>query len=219
MSLVRTTLTAPITASQLTFPVASTASQAFPAVGAPPLNYQPIMVDDEMMFLVSCPGINIVTVRMRGSDGTDAVAHDLGATVVTSATPIDFPTLRPGSLVSRPPDAVDIVTYGTPGVIAVPNEHATNVFLAAPALGAYTLGAPSLALNGLELTITSQTPFAHTVTVPGSSGSTGLYFTAAAGSPFTVATFANVAGATMKLIAIAGAWNVVNASITPVTFT
>ena len=219
MALTRTFLTTPITASQLTFPVASTASQAFPAVGAPPVGYQPFLVDDEMMFLVSCPALNVVTVRSRGSDGTEAAPHDIGSSVVTSATPIDFPALQPGASTLQPVWASDRVTYGQDGVIAVPVEGFTNAFLAKATAGAFTLGAPSLALNGIMLTITSQSAAAHTVTVPGATASTGLYNTGAAGGPFTVATFNAFVGASMTLMASNGAWNVINASITPVVFT
>lgn len=218
MALTRTTLSAAITANQITFGVVSTASQAFPAVGAPPVGYQPLLVDDEMMFLVSCPAVNMVTVRMRGADGTEAAAHDAGSAVVTSATPIDFPAVRPGASVLRPPYAPDDVTYGQSGVIAVPIEP-TTAFLAGSSALAMTLGAPSLALNNMLLQITSQSAFAHTVTVPGVTGTTGLYYTGAAGSPFTIATFPAQIGASMELVAQNGAWNVIDSSITPVVFT
>ncbi len=213
MALTRTTLTAAITASQLQFGVASTANANFPAPGAAPLNYQPCMVDDEMMFLVSCPATGIVQVRMRGSDGSDAIAHDIGSTFVTSANPADFPVLQPGMSTILPVTRADIVTYGQSGAILVPIEASTYAFLAGTAALALTLGAPSLALNGIELTITSQSAFAHVVTA------TALYFTGAVNSPFTTATFPAVAGASMQLVAQNGVWNVINASITPVVFT
>lgn len=218
MALRRTTLTAPITASQLTFGVANTSTDAYPSVGAAPLSYQPFLVDDEVMFLVNVPAINTVTVRMRGSDGTEAAAHDSGSSVVTSGQPTDFPALRPGASVLRPPYAPDTVTYGQTGVMTVPIEDTIALIVAASA-AALTLGAPSLALNGLRLTISSQSAFAHTVTTPGVSGTTGLFFTAAAGSPFTIATFPAQPGASVELIASNGAWNVIDSSITPVVFT
>lgn len=219
MALRRTTLTAPITASQLTFGVANTATDAYPATGAAPVQYQPLVIDDEVMFLVSVPQINVITVRMRGSDGTDATPHDTGSSVVTSATPGDFPALQAAMMTLRPPSSPDIVTYGqTAEAIAVPVEAGTYAFLAPTSVGAFTLGAPSIALNGSELTLTSQSAFAHTVTVPGVTGSTGLFFTGA-GGPFTVCTFPAQVGASVQLVAQNGVWNVINASITPVTFT
>lgn len=213
MALVRTTLTAPITASQLTFGVASTANQAFPAVGGAPVQMQPICVDDEVMFLVSCPAVNIVTVRMRGSDGTDAVPHDTGSSVVTTATPAqDFPSIVAGQMTLRPPSAPDITTYGqTSEVIAVPSEESV-IFLAPPSAGSFTLGAPSLALNGITVTLTSQTAFAHVVSAP------GLIFTAGGSGPFSTITFPAQVSASVQLIAQNGFWNATNASVTPVTF-
>lgn len=213
MALIRVTLTAAITASQLQFGVSTTANAAFPAAGAAPVGYQPFMVDDEMMFLVSVPAVNTVVVRMRGSDGTDAVPHDVGSACITSATPSDFPAIQAGMLTQRGPSTPDIVTYGQSGAIAVPIEPMTMAFLAATSAGAYTIGAPSLAMNGMELQITSQTAFAHVITA------TGLLFTGAAGGPFTTATFLAAIGASMNLEAQNGFWNVVNASITPVVFT
>lgn len=213
MALVRTTLTAPITASQLTFSVASTANQAFPSVGGAPVQYQPFVVDDEVMFLTGCPAVNVVTVRMRGSDGTDAVAHDTGSSCVTSATPADFPPLQAGMMTLRPISGPDIVTYGQQSeAISVPIEPNTYAFLAPTSAGAYTLGAPSLALNGTELTLTSQTAFAHVVVA------TGLFFTGATSGPFSTMTFPAQVGASVQLVAQNGFWNVINASITPVTF-
>lgn len=219
MALTRTTLTQAITASQLTFGVTSTASQNFPAVGSPPLTYQPMVVDDEVMFLVSCPAINTVTVRMRGSDGTDAVPHDIGSSVVTSASPQDFPSIQPGALTLRPSWAPDEVTYGQDGAIAVPTEAQSTIFLAKATAGAYTLGAPSVALNGMLVTITSQSAAAHTITTPGATASTGLFFTGGAGAPFTVATFPAQISASLEMVAQNGAWNIINSSLSPVVFT
>lgn len=212
MALVRTTLTAPITASQLTFGVASTSSSAFPGVGAAPLSYQPLVIDDEVMFLVSVPQANVITVRMRGSDGSDATAHDTGSSVVTTTNAQDWPPTQAGMMTLRPPSTQDIVTYGQSGAIGIPIEGQTCAFLAATSAVAYTLGAPSLALNGVELTITSQTAFAHVVTA------TSLYQTGAASGPFSTATFPANVSATMQLVAQNGIWNVINSSLSPVVF-
>ncbi len=212
MALARTTLSAAITANQLTFGVVSTAVGGFPPVGAAPLSYQPLVIDDEVMFLVSVPATNVVTVRMRGSDGTEATVHDLGSSVVTSATPIDFPLLQPGMITLRAPSDPDIVTYGQSGAILVPIEAITIAFLAGSAALAMTLGAPSLALNGIVLKVSSQSAFAHVVTA------TGLYDTGGSASPYTTATFPAFAGASMELIAQNGLWNVNNSSPSPVVF-
>jgi hypothetical protein len=213
MALVRTTLTAPITSNQLTFGVASTLNAAFPGVGAAPLTYQAMVIDDEVMFLVSCPATNVVTVRGRGSDGTDAVPHDIGSSVVTTSNAQDWPSAQAGMSTLRPPSTQDIVTYGQSGVIAVPVEGQTTVYLAATSAGAYTLGAPSLALNGIEMTITSQTAFAHVIVA------TSLFFPSNAAGPLSTATYPGNIGATMQIVAQNGVWNVINASISPVVFT
>src|SRR5262245_54303850 len=211
MPLVRTTLAAAISAGQLTFPVASAANAAFPGVGAAPLTYQPMMVDDELMYLVSQPALNILTVRMRGADGTEAVAHDLGSQVITSSNPADFPALAPGAMTQRPPYITDIVTYGQSGAITVPIED-TIIYLDPTSAGAFTLGAPSLALNGMRITVSSQSAFAHVITA------TALFNTGGAGSPFTTATFPAQVGAAFEAIANNGLWNVLNASLSPVVF-
>lgn len=211
MALVRTTLTAAISASQLTFGIASGANAAFPGVGQPPLGYQPIMIDDEMAFLVSQPQANILTVRMRGSDGTEAVAHDIGSQVITSSNPADFPLLAPGAMTQRPIYITDVVTYGQSAAITVPIED-TIAYLNGTAALAMTLGAPSLALNGMRLTISSQSAFAHVIVA------TALFNTGGAGSPFTTATFPAIAGAAFEAIANNGLWNVLNSSLSPVVF-
>jgi hypothetical protein len=221
MAISRTTLAAQITASQVTFPVASTAGSSFPAVGAAPLGYQPIWVDDECMFLVSVPVAGTITVRSRGAEGTEAIFHDLGATVLTTPTPaIDFPPNAPGQLVLRPVAVEDISTVGTAtGAILVAADFFQTIFLAPTQAGAWTLAAPNLAFNGQRIQFTSQSAFAHTITVPGVTGSTGLYNTGATGGPFTVMTFPAFLGASVTLEVQNGTYNVVNASISPVTFT
>ena len=120
MALTRTTLTAPITSNQLTFGVASTVT-GFPPVGS--YVTQPVVIDDESLFLVTtlvtgAPGT--ILVRGRGSDGTAAMPHDVGSPVLTSASPGDFPAVAPGFSTMRPVQLPDIVTYGQDGAIAVP---------------------------------------------------------------------------------------------------
>lgn len=212
MALFRTTLTAPITASQLTFGVASTSNSAFPGVGAAPLVYQAMVIDDEVMYLVSVPAVNTVTVRMRGSDGSDAVAHDIGSSVITTSNALDWPPTQAGMMTLRPPSTQDVVTYGQSGPIGIPIEGQTIVYLAATSAGAYTLAAPSLALNGIEITVTSQTAFAHVITA------TGLFFTGAVTGPLTTATFPANVSASVQFVAQNGFWNVINSSLSPVVF-
>jgi hypothetical protein len=222
MAIARTTLSAAITATQIQFAVASTAATGFPAVGAAPLGYQPLWVDDECMFLVSVPVAGQVIVRSRGAEGTEAIIHDLGSTVVTTPTPaIDFPANAPGQVVLRPVANDDIITQGTAtgAITIVPGEFSQTIFLAPTTGGVWTFAAPSLVMNGQRVTFTSQVALAHTITVPGVTGSTGLYNTGATGGPFTIMTFPAFIGASVTLEAQNGSWNVLNASISPVTFT
>jgi hypothetical protein len=210
MSLVKTTLTAAITPGQLVFGVASTAT-GFPTVGTivnTPV--QVIQIDDEYMFLVQVLSPGVIQVRSRGADGGVADSHDVNATVITSSVPTDFPATAPGQSTVRPQFAPDLESYGQSGAIAVPIQD-TKAFLTGSVAQAMTLGAPSLASNGTELVITSQTGFAHTVVA------TALFDTGVSGSPFTTATFVAQPGATMWLVAQNGLWNVVNS--TGVSFT
>ena len=207
MALTRTTLTAAITASQTTFGVASTGT-GFPPVGTVAAN-QPMVIDDETMFLTGVPSANVVIVRGRGSDGTAATTHDVNSPVVTSATPGDFPATSPGFSTLRPVELPDIVTYGADGAIAVPTQP-TTAFIAKATAAALTLGAPTLALNGVPLTLSSQTAAAHVITA------TALLNTGVAGSPFTTCTFPAQVGVSVQLVASNGLWNVLNTQGTPV---
>ena len=107
MALTRTTLTAAISANQLTFGVLSTAT-GFPAVGTQNAGNQPIVIDNEAMFLVGVPVAGTITVRNRGSDGTTATAHDVLASVITSPTAADFPPLAPGLSTLFPVEYADV---------------------------------------------------------------------------------------------------------------
>lgn len=200
MALQQTTLTAAITASQLTLPVA--AITAFPAVGTRFVN-QPVLIDAEYMF---CVGVNAtsIVVRGRGSEGTAAAAHDNLAAVITSAVPGDFPVAAAGQV--TPIDAAEdtVITVTTDGAIAVPQSDTVININKATAL-AGTLAAPSLASNGVTVKLTSQTAAAHIITA------TTLIADAVTGSPHTTLTFAAFKGATITLVAENGLWNVQSA--------
>lgn len=208
MPLSKTTLTAAIKAGDLTWSVASVAG--FPVVGTVAAS-QPVMVDDEVAFCVGVPNVNQIIVRSRGSDGSIADAHDIGAVVITSALPSDFPTTAPGAFVTRPPAMPDVDFYGQNGAIAVPVQD-TKAYLGGTAALAMTLGAPGLANNGMELIITSQTAFAHVITT------VSLLNTGVAGSPFNTATFPAAIGASLFLVAQNGLWNVITAGVSGMVF-
>lgn len=191
MALTQTTLSADITASQLTFAVAATSGFA---AG------QPMLIDGEYMWCVSVPVSGTVTVRSRGSEGTAAAAHDTLANVATSATFSDFPAVPAGAVAIRPPYVDNIVAVGENGTIACPDKNTTFLLTKATALASTTLAQPTKAQNGLRLTFTSQTAAAHVITSVMEDGTTG-------GS--TTATFTAFIGASFVLVADNAIWNVV----------
>jgi len=71
-------------------------------------------------------------------------------------------------------------------------------------LAALTLAAPTAAQNGLTITVTSATAFAHTITA------TGLFEDGVTGGAKTTATFAAFAGATIVLMAYNLKWHTVS---------
>lgn len=202
MALTTTSLTSAITASQLTFGVTSTAT-GFPPVGTQNTQpgQQPIQIDGEFMYLVGVPATNTITVRGRGSEGSMAVPHDPLAPVMTSFAVADFGTVAPGQLVLVDQANDNPVTLGQDGTIPQPvGPIVYNINKATAA--ALTLGAPSQALNGTRVVITSTTAAAHVVTA------TGLYASGVTGGPFGTATFGAFKGASMTLFAENGLWNV-----------
>lgn len=192
MAITATTLTNDLTSSALKFAVGSTTGFA---AG------QPILIDSEFMYCVSVISSTLLTVRSRGAEGTAAASHDLLANVLTSATFTDFPAAGPGQIVARSPDLYDQVTLGEDGALAVPVKY-TNAVITKGSACLFTLAAPSKAANGVRLTITSQTAFAHVLTA------TTLLENGLTGSPFTTATFGAFIGSCLNLVANNGVWNV-----------
>lgn len=202
MALTRTSTSAAVTANQVTNLGITSTSSGFPAAGT--LNSrQIIQIDGEKMLLDQVVASGTINVLQRGYDGTVAVAHDILAPVVTSANPQDFTGDPAGAASSRPPYVDDVVAVGQNGTIAVPTKNTTVILTKGSALATTTLGAPAKDQDGLRLTITSQTAFAHVITA------TTLLENGASGSPFTTATFAAFIGAGFHLIADNGVWNVV----------
>jgi hypothetical protein len=203
MALTTTSLATACSASETMLAITST-STGFPAVGTVAEN-QLMTIDGEAMFVTGVPSAGYVTVRGRGSDGTAAVAHDILAPVNTSSNVADFPAVAVGATTLRPVATDDIVTVGQNGAIAVPLKNTTVLLTKGSALATTTLGAPSKAQNGLKLTITSQTAYAHVITA------TTLLADAVSGSPHTTATYAAYIGASITLVADNGLWNIVAA--------
>jgi|SRR5712671_3331138 len=209
MSLTTTSLAVGCSATDTQLAITSTSS-GFPVVGSNAEN-QLLQIDGEYMYITGVPASGYVIVRGRGSEGTVAVAHDILAPAITSATITDFPALPVGAVTPRPLYVDDVVTVGQNGVIAVPLKNTTVNLTKGSALSSTTLAAPSTAQNGLRLTITSQTAYAHVVTAA------SLIADAVSGSPHGTCTYAAYKGATMTLVAENGLWNL--ESTTGVTIT
>jgi len=209
MALTATSLAAACGASDLQLAITSTSS-GFPVVGTVHEN-QLMQIDSEYMYITGVPASGYVTVRSRGSDGSAAVAHDILAPVLTSATLTDWPSTPVGAITARPPSVDDIVTVGQNGTIAVPTKNTTILLTKGSALATTTLGAPSKAQNGLRLTITSQTAYAHVITA------TSLISDGVTGGAKSTLTFGAFVGASIVLVADNGLWNVVSAVVCVIT--
>lgn len=207
MALTATTLSAACGAGDLTLFLTSTTG--FPAVGTVGAN-QPLQVEDEVMFVTGVPASGIVTVRGRGSEGTTATAHAILSPAVTSSVPSDFPVVSPGQVNQIPPSNPDVQSIGADGAIAVPTRDTVLLITKATA-AALTLGAPSVASDGVSLTVIAATDAAHVITA------TGLIADGAAGVPEDTATFAAFRGATVIFVATKGLW--ATASLNAVTIT
>jgi hypothetical protein len=88
---------------------------------------------------------------------------------------------------------------------------AGEVFLTKAGVNAMTLAAPSTALNGARLVIMSTTANAHTVTA------TDLIHDGVTGGAKDLATFGAFPGASLELMAYAGAWYVVSKNVVTIT--
>lgn len=84
---------------------------------------------------------------------------------------------------------------------AITISPGTVVITKTGSLAAMTLAAPTAAQNGLIMTITSATAFAHTVTA------TGLFDDGVTGGSKNAGTFAAFAGASMTIMAYEGKWH------------
>jgi hypothetical protein len=106
------------------------------------------------------------------------------------------------------PDPNSITLADANGAIAL--VPGTVVITKTGSLAAMTLAAPTVAQNGLRITVTSATAFAHTITA------TALIDNGVTGGSKTTATFAAFAGASITLMAYAGKWHVISANVVSV---
>ena len=155
MALSATTLSAPCAASDAKITVASASGFA---VG------QPVLVENELMAQTAAAVGLVIPVR-RGLDGTVQGAHASGGYVATGLGS-DFPGPAPGQEVVYSPAAPDgmqagwsYFTYSIAGAIPViSGVHTIN----GSGATAMTIGAPTAAQEGAELTVISKNLHANT---------------------------------------------------------
>lgn len=205
MAIANTTLSANLNATDTLWPITSTTG-----ITAGML----IKVDSEIAVVASVPGTTSAIVRCRGSEGTTATTHN-SLTNVIAGLSSDWPAIPPGQLstATQPSNQDDVVTFSVNGAIPVPTRNTTILLAKATALTGTTLAAPSTTLNGMRVTITSQTAAAHVITA------TALLENGLTGSPWTTATFPAFIGSSMVLVAQNGLWQVVGLSSGPVVLT
>ena len=164
-------------------------------------------VDGEFMTITAISGVNI-SVGQRGSNGTAVVEHKILAPL-TFGLFSDLTDFGATGIVQPVIMEKDIVTIGADGVIAVPVRDTIYVIQKGAALASSTFANPSAAQNGILVTFTSGTDFAHVVTtVAVRDGTTGLH---------TVLTFPAFVGAGCTLLAMNGQWYVVGNNAVVIT--
>ena len=163
-------------------------------------------------------GPTVVTLRGAGSLGHEAQTVGAGADVgldiqiPVSQTANAFQITKPDGTVIYaigPNGAAKVPqTLTAPG--AIPVRPSADYIITNAAATALTLAAPTAgADDGIVITVTSATGFAHTITA------TGLFQSGTAAS--SIATFAAFAGASVTLKAFNGKWVV--QAVNAVTFT
>src|SRR5688572_6104810 len=180
MALTATTLAAACTAAAQTISVTS-------ATGATVGGF--VRVDNEFMKVVSISGTTIGVVR-RGQQGGVVTDHKILARVVFGLTG-DMRDLPTYELVPLPLVDFDKVNIGANGVIAVPTRHTWYTINKGSALASSTFANPAADQDGLTVTFTGITDFAHVITtVAVHDGTTGAHTTltsaAFAGSSLTL---------------------------------
>ena len=204
-ALTSATLVAPITANQTTFAIQGltvpTGSVGFPAVGVYAIPQQPILIDSEIMYLVIQSSSGYLTVRSRGAEGTQAMAHDALANVFTGL-PLDFGTPPAGAPGFFDPNLPAVVTIGsatyTVGIALGDTTFIINTVGAA----AITLPAPLASMNGTIYSFTSNAASAHVITA------TNLINSGTGTQPKSTITFGATLGAGVELQATNGLWNI-----------
>lgn len=208
MPITQTALTADLSTTGLTMTV--TSGSGFPTVGTIATPGYLVRIDKEYLLAVSQPVAGIIKLAQRGYNGTAAAPHDILAKVEVSAIGGDFADPSAGNVVPLPNYLPNEQTIGedytfTSTEIAAWGNQPRNFPILKGSAAAIVLVAPSKAQDGLVLEFTSLTAFAHVITA------TTLLGDAVSGSPHTTATFAAFIGATLRLEARNGVYNVIGA--------
>lgn len=191
MALVSTTTTTDLTATGRKVTVASASGFA---VG------QITKIDGEFQGPLVAINGTILTLGLRGYNGTASVAHDLLSTITTTATASDWTSPQMGVDTDRPPFVSDVISVGENGTIDCPTRDTTIMLTKATALATTTLADPPKDRDGLQLVVTSATDAAHVITGNFADGTTGAH---------TTLTCAAFNGASALLVAQQGLWNVI----------
>ncbi len=158
MPLTLSSLTAAISASKVQqIPVASTTGAVANA---------PMKIDNEYMVctaIVVAGSPGIVNVRSRGNEGSAAVAHDVNAPVLFSASGADWINVPTGQINLVPPTADDVLSLGQDQTVTVPTKNTTYIITKASICN-LTLSSGSPAQVGTQMTFISNTAFAHVLT-------------------------------------------------------
>ena len=163
---------------------------------------QVIRVDNEWMAQTAAANGTFIPVR-RGLDGSAQVAHGILADVATGLN-TDLPNPPIGGFVLAPQQPHRITLGADTTLSATDITQNTTYVITKATAAAITLGAPSKAQDGLQVTFRSATAAAHTVTyaagILGDAGSSDI------------GTFAAKVGAMVVLEANAGTWGAVSLS-------
>ena len=188
MAITNTSLAAALSATSLTLTATS-------ATGATVGGFA--KVNGEFMIITGITGTQI-RVGQRGTQGTAAVAHAV-LSPLTFGLLADLPDLGATEIVLPVITERDIVTIGANVATLTAPVRDTHYFITkGSALATTTLPNPSAAMNGLQVTFTSVSVFAHVITcVTLSDGTTGNH---------TTATGAAYGGTTFTVVAFNGAW-------------
>ncbi len=207
MAITSAQLLAAITPSQTLFSLTNIIVAAGQVTALPPVGQiaasvgVPLLIDNEIMFIVQQPVANLVQVRGRGSEGTPAQAHDILANVYIAGAPNDFQNPTWGSVSQVDPTNDYVISIGQDATVTIPLSNGSFNINKASAC-AIILPAPALISNAVTIVFTSNTAFAHTITA------TGLINDGTASSPHNLVTFAAQKGAAVTFAAENGLWNV-----------